>query len=205
MGKKSGKKKKAKASATAAPKQSTQQPAVQQSPLSVLIRCLRWCWHWIWRLLAGAIFLAGLAATIAALWGPIWPTAPVFLPGLPSSGEPFDIPFTVKNNSVLFPIKNLTLRCHVVFARTDRNNRDIDSTFAVNDRTLLDTNESRPFICPLTRVLGNFGLMIEGRIYFSAEYESPWPFSDGKYMDSEVFTLNSKSIPPRWDIGTPIE
>src|SRR5580693_3909446 len=69
------------------------------------------------RLFGVLVLLLGVMASVYGIWGPVWPTAPEFSPGAPSFSLPLDVPFNVANKSSLFEIGNLTIKCHVIFAR----------------------------------------------------------------------------------------
>jgi hypothetical protein len=60
--------------------------------------------------------LGGLAALIASIYtfaGPIWPTNPEIHPHDVLNGTSFILPFTVKNKSILFDIRNAEFTCGV--------------------------------------------------------------------------------------------
>ena len=64
-------------------------------------------------------FLLSLAANIVQIWGPPWPTDPVFFAGPYSFGAPLDALFIVQNRSVFFPIRHPQFFCNPVSVHTE--------------------------------------------------------------------------------------
>jgi hypothetical protein len=167
---------------------------------------LFWATRW------GILFvvgLAGLIASVVQIWGPFWPIEPAFAPGMPSSGFALDIPFTVSNKSALFSIKRLNINCGLHSVTTANGGRFENFGVSALGGQAIAPAESRPYSCPLTTMI--LGLsnekITEGVIEFSSEYDSPWPWpwNKRKRSSSGLFTLNTKTIPPQWMSGVPLQ
>jgi hypothetical protein len=119
--------------------------------------------------IAFAIALVGLVASIDGIWGPIWPTTPDIHPGPPDPVSPFAVPFTIKNRSVLFNIKSASIVCLV-----DSLNAKNPGIFLTNNRIrvtwefTLNPEETRPFSCEISIP---FNSVEEVVMRFSVEYQ----------------------------------
>lgn len=144
----------------------------------------------------------GLVASIDAIWGPIWPTAPLIDVGAPSSDGPLSVPFQVTNASILFPLHHLKLKCGIDYLQTARG-RGIEKLFieASGDNDL-GTSHTAPYKCA---PIFNFGKthFVAGRIYIWGSYETP--IFGKRSFQSVPFTWDSTSSPPRWLKGTPLK
>lgn len=156
--------------------------------------------------IAAALAVVGQTANVLGIWGPPWPTEPVFSPGAPSAGSPFDVPFLVTNKSAFFPIKELSINCRLIFVETAHNNRIFNSAVAVHAANLIEPMQMRPYTCPFNRMI-NFenDQITAAQIEFRSEYKSPWPFLSKATATSEVFTWNPRTVPPHWAIGIPMQ
>ena len=115
--------------------------------------------HLARRIIIVLVGLVSLLAAIDQLLGPPWPTRPVFSPGLPSTGSPLDIPFSVTNRSIIFPIHHLIVWCQIVVLKTKFDNSITNSNFGMPSRDLeapdtgtLRVRSAKRFnSCPMTR------------------------------------------------------
>jgi hypothetical protein len=172
------------------------------------------------KVIAFLVASIGLVGSIYGIWGPPWPTEPVFAPGNASLGSPFDVPFLVTNKSALFRLNNLSIICEIIAfeaissdgkagIRTAPNARET-KILARGVNPFLAAGESRPFTCPIR------GLMILGanredaadkvtkaQIMFISEYDFIL-FWHAK-STSGVFTLNTSTTPPQWMPGEPLK
>src|SRR3954447_19648563 len=67
-------------------------------------------------ILAFIVSAIGIVSSISALSGgpPLWPAALVIEPGTSDQSQPFDVPFTVSNPSVLFAATDIQFACALV-------------------------------------------------------------------------------------------
>ena len=162
---------------------------------------------------AGTVMtLLGLGATVVALWGPFWPTAPIFSPGYPSNSSPFDVPFTVYNKSIIFPINDVTITCSVenvkftVFSKEGSISEFNDITTKVLERNYIKANDSSSYTCPLFKIIiiKPDPILKYAKIEFLSEYDSPWPWRKRTQSKSGPWTLDTSTAPPQWIHGTPL-
>jgi hypothetical protein len=170
----------------------------------------RWMGKWVkWAVGTPlAVMAFGLTAVIN-VWGPPWPTEPVFAPGLPSAGSPLDVPFAVTNKSALFAITNLQITCIAVQIDTaPLNIRFKDIGFAVLDSSALEVTNSSPHTCTFNRtvILAPNSRLSAAQIKFVSRYNFPWPWekAKAKTVESDIFTLNTKTSPLQWMQGKPL-
>jgi hypothetical protein len=158
---------------------------------------------WLFRAALGLLAVLG---SVYGIWGPPWPVEPTVSPGLPSLGSPFDVPFNVSNKSLLFTIDGLSLSCKLKLVQT--NGLIIPNGIVrLRGEYTIGPGQSRPYVCPFSRAYGGpYAENIKtAQITISSEYKSPWPVISKKLsVDSDVFTLNSKTIPPQWMTGSPM-
>jgi hypothetical protein len=155
-----------------------------------------------------AVVAFGLTVVIN-VWGPPWPTEPVFAPGQPSAGSPLDVPFTVTNKSALFAITSLQITCIAVQIDTGPPYFKFkDIGFAVLGSSTLEVTKSGPQTCAFnsTVILDPNSKLLAAQIKFASRYESPWPWEKAKTktVESDIFTLNTKTSPPQWMQGKPL-
>jgi hypothetical protein len=174
--------------------------------------------HWLWWVLGIAWTLVILAldqaANLAGIWGPFWPVEPAFAPGIASFSAPFDVPFTVTNKSAFFPILNLNITCYlndvVLSAPTVTGFRISDTSVRVLATNTLQPLETRWYTCPF-RNFGQSGPVNIGdakiewaEISFISGYDNR--ILNGRTSSkSDTFTLNTRTSPPRWMIGKPLQ
>ena len=86
-----------------------------QPPIrSGALRSDRPTWIRVTEYLVGTLVVGtvGLVASVYQIQGgPPWPVGPVFVPGFPSAGNAFDVPFTVTNKSAFFSLRHLEILC----------------------------------------------------------------------------------------------
>lgn len=156
-----------------------------------------------------AITALGLMGTINGIWGPPWPTRPTIVPGTPSFGSPFDVPFRVTNRSAIFWLSNLEINCQFKWIRTTQAAFRNSGAAAIGSPQALGPLESRPYTCPLRGIVSVDAVdaadqrIVEAQISFKSEYDTF--FSKRRATsESEVFTLNTATSPAQWNAGTPL-
>jgi len=171
--------------------------------------------RWLIGLIIGSLGLTATAYQL--LGGPPWPTAPVFTPQPPSVASPFDNPFDVTNKSGFADLYDLAITCRIVFVKASRLNvtRDFNGRLIFPARGLnpiLASGSTSQFTCPFRAYLDREGLgataldsPIEARIALFAEYKTPnwWAphwFQAKQTTPEAIFTLDTKTLPPRWTI-----
>src|ERR1700737_4760374 len=87
--------------------------ARRAQPRTFLLERFRHRWwfratEWTFGIVVAAM---GIVATIAGIWGPIWPTDPEIHPHDVVDGSSFILPFTVKNRSIIFDMPNVEFTC----------------------------------------------------------------------------------------------
>jgi len=149
--------------------------------------------------------LAGVGI-VYAVYGPIWPTVPVFLPGLPSYGSPFEVPFSITNKSVLFTIHNLTVDCDLIYVETSAHSSYSNFSVSMNIKHRLLPTRTDTYTCPFNTFFDTRGQTIETAVIsFTTVYDSPWPWGGRTGLTSGNFTLKSSTTPPQWTVGNPIQ
>src|SRR4029077_15242682 len=102
-------------------------------------------------------------------------------PGYPSNSSPFDVPFTVSNKSIVFPINNMTITCisgDVKFT-VFRKDGPISKYNNINTPVLVDNfikaNDSSSYTCPLFKIIiiKPDPILKYAKIEFLSEYDSP--------------------------------
>jgi hypothetical protein len=171
--------------------------------------------RWLIGLIIGSLGLAATAYQL--LGGPPWPTAPVLTPQPPSVASPFDNPFDVANKSGFADLYDLAITCRIVFVKASRLNvtRDFKGRLIFPARGLnpiLLAGSTSQFTCPFREYLDRESLgataldhPTEARIALLAEYKTPlWWVPDwfrAKQTTPEaIFTLDTKTVPPRWTV-----
>ena len=177
----------------------------------------RW-WYRFTKWLVLTVIIGGicLVASIYQLFGgPPWPTEPTFTPQAPSAASPFNNPFDVANKSGLADIRDLRIKCRMVFVRASRLTvtRFFPGKLIFDARgtnPVLEAGSTRQFTCPFGEYLEGIGFgasaldyASEARIALFAEYSQPrwWPpaiFSPKRTTVEVFFTLDTKTTPPRW-------
>lgn len=103
---------------------------------------------------SSGLLVLSVASNIVTVWGPFWPTEPVFSPMYVSANSPFDIPIKVENRSKLFPIIGISMTCKAANILTLRKNR-INSTFSydVVREHEIPCDTVKTFICPFSNLV----------------------------------------------------
>ncbi len=155
----------------------------------------------------------GLVGSMYGISGPPWPVEPVFSPGLPSAGSPFDVPFSVTNKSAFFDIWNFRIKCHIhraTFAADAEDGSRLEMNEILLDLTItnpiLAAGETDSYICPVRPliVVGKRSAAdahLEGVVIsFQSEYDAE--ILKGRHRaESGTFTLNTRTNPPQWMSG----
>lgn len=152
------------------------------------------------------LILSLLANVIQILGGPFWPTAPEFLVGPYSFGAPLDASFVVQNRSILFPVRHPKFFCNPISLHTEDNRVNINNgynvlvgTTAANDD--ISPNDTAPVRCALSQIHFPGTQLRDAQIRLIIEYDSWIPFRGRVSAVSDVFTLDTKLVPPQWVKG----
>jgi len=149
----------------------------------------------------------GIIVGVKDLFGPQWPTEPDFSLDVPyTTGDPFDVPFSIGNRSGLFDIRKLTVACELVDVRTTDHYAFQGISVVSNANNLLAAFDTRPYTCPFhNSILGNHPVCC-AVIRLIAAYQDPefYPWSVPKKTYSKIYTLDRKTSPMRWIPGDPI-
>jgi hypothetical protein len=155
--------------------------------------------------------IVGTVGFVASVYqiegGPPWPVAPTFVPGSPSSGDPFDVPFTITNKSAFFSLNHLEILCGLENVRTDVKSGASQFSITVSDgKASLGPLQSGTYTCPLMRAIKFAGAtrLEEATIAFLTRYDSRLPWGGRAQSESDFFSLNAKTVPPQWTVGRPI-
>jgi hypothetical protein len=189
----------------AKPKLKINQP--RQTPSSPQVRMHRRLWLVAKVAFGFVVALVGLVSGIYGIWGPPWPTDPVFVPGVPSLGDAFNVPFSVVNKSALFPLRDLELSCSIHSVATSHNNQYRRFSVEAGSREILRPLESRPYACLLNSlfVRSPDDTITAAEIEFVSDFSSWLPWRGRVHSLSGVFTLNTKTVPPQWMMGRPMK
>jgi hypothetical protein len=112
------------------------------------------------------------------------------------------------NRSSVFHLTNLKISCvarHIEIGPPYVTFENIG--FATPGANLLEPTQSRPYACPFNRTVqveGTNAKILAADIVFESEYDSPWPWGTRTSINSDSFTLNTKTIPPQWMPGAPL-
>jgi hypothetical protein len=196
---------------TVSTKQRENKPLGNRSPTKFRAPRSLWLAHKrLWEILIAFGVVLGLAASIDELWGPFWPTEPIFSPGYPSNSFPFDVPFTVSNKSLIFPINDMMITCVAdnvkitSFGKTIIEFNNTDTNVLVGNH--IKANDSSSYTCPLFKLLTikPDPILKYAKIEFLSEYDSPWPGRKRTQSKSGPWTLDMSTAPPQWTHGTPL-
>ena len=185
----------------------------QEPPIAPQARMHRRLWLATKAIFGFVVVSFGIVASIYGMWGPPWPTEPVFSPGPPSFGAAFDVPFRVENKSAFFWLSGLKLMCKVEGDIPDQPSVT-GIVFGPNfvtasGKNVIGPSTSVPYICPLRSAfrLGNRDaaeIIRHSRVTFLSEYESRFLAGRVKTEDGP-FTLVETTIPPHWERGAPLK
>lgn len=161
-----------------------------------------------WTLGAG-VAVIGLVASIAGIWGPVWPTDPVFSPNAPSFASPLDVSFVIQNKSILFTVNNPKLSCRIFSFHTEDNRVNIDGgglRVQVTDApsaTKIKPEGFASYVCPINQLKFPGTTIKDAKLSFIVEYDSIVP-QHRTTTESQVFTLNTSTVPAQWTPGEPL-
>ncbi len=179
-------------------------------------------WFRVGRWSIGVVsFALGVIASVAGIWGVPWPTDPVFSAEPPSSASPFDNPFDVSNKSGFIDIHDLYIHCEVYSAKTKRLTvtKDFRGKLLFPSKgpnPILHAGKSSAFTCPFRDAMDKIGFgasalddPTEALIGLVWTYNTPW-WWHGFWLNphrgnTDVFSLNTKTAPPRWVPGVPLQ
>lgn len=172
-------------------------------------------WGTLKRLSPIAFF--GLVASISGIFGPVWPTTPMFSPGVPSFAHPLDIPFTVTNNSFIFDVYALKIECLIIDVRVSDKRGAIarldGNTVKFPAVHKLGAGEKRSYTCPFQPTMGTLlaemwgspdNKVLKAIIQFNIEYRIFFLVFMDLSASSSVFYLDTKTNPPQWTYGAPM-
>ena len=150
--------------------------------------------------------LAGLTIArigfLAGTFQPFWPTEPEFDAGAPSLASPFDVPFTVTNNSKVFKITDLKIICELIEVTTRNNNGVANITLNVAASNFIEPGEAPIYICPLNRFValpqGDPIVRAVMRFNYSYSQSAWWSETQMASKQTRVFSLLTNVVPPRW-------
>lgn len=151
------------------------------------------------------ITAAGLVLGVTNFLGPPWPTEPIFSPGAPSFGFPFDVPFSVSNKSSISWIRRAKFACRAEWWAT--NNSSFVGAPAIQVTTSNETlapMSAAPYVCPMFIRPEEPARITRANLKFEVQYDSRWPWGDRVTMLSDDFVLNTATTPPQWSVGKPL-
>ncbi len=137
--------------------------------------------------------------------GPPWPVAPTFVPGFPSSGNAFDVPFSVTNKSALFSLDHLKITCRLENVSTDTNVKIAQLPITASDgEASLRPLQSASYGCPFPNMFKfpEGSKLTAATIIFITNYDTLWVHTQS---ESDPFSLNTKTNPPQWTTGKTIQ
>lgn len=223
MSRSRGRKQKGKGqSGSAKPRQSNTAPLAARRP-SLLERLRHKYWFRIaeWTLGLVVLVLGAIASVYQITGGPPWPADPVFSAEVASNASPFDNPFDVTNRSGLVDIRDLSIHCEILRLKSKRitveegyHGKLLFGSRGPNP--ILLSGQTSPFTCPFREAMDAVGFganslddPIEAQIRLIGAYATPW-WWHGFWFNPDratpaLFTLNVKTIPPRWVLGAPLK
>jgi len=169
--------------------------------------CKHWQNHWRhWRRIGFRVaFLLSLAANIVQIWGPPWPTDPMFFAGPYSFDAPFDALFIVQNRSVFFSIRRPQFFCIPLSVHTEDGRLNLSGENALMGTGAQNGDIAADSTAPFRFVLSQFHFpgtrLKDAQIRLVIEYDSTIPFRGRVRVVSDPFTLDMKLVPPQWVKG----
>jgi hypothetical protein len=150
-------------------------------------------------------------AFVYGIWGPPWPTEPIFAPGAPSFGSPFAVPFNITNKSALFDMNNLSISCGLASriqgepptggtVGFGQPGKPIFGSIA-GASSRLKAGETRSYTCAAAALRIDVGpnpKILFAEMTFESQYDSPWRWGDKKIVRSPTLFLDMATIPPQW-------
>lgn len=168
------------------------------SPLRSIWLALRALLKFVWKSFLVVAPVVGVAAAMGFLFGRFWPTDPVIELGEPSYSEAFEIPFTVRNRSVLFALENPRYGCILdVVATADLLLAGLNYR---TSGTTIPPDQSRFMDCRFVET-GNTPVE-QATIRIETTRTMPWPFeSSTRETIAGPFMWRPDLDPPRWVEG----
>jgi hypothetical protein len=165
------------------------------------------------------VLIVGGAGFVASMYqifgGPPWPTDPIFSAESPSAASPFENPFDVHNPSGWFAVRNLFIRCDVLSLKTPLIEVGRGGILDAAPRGLnpiLKAGKTAVFTCPLREAMqarkleGGLDKPSRATLAFISEFDRPWWAREfGRRETTSIFTLNTRTDPPRWEAGIPLK
>ena len=146
----------------------------------------------------------GLAASVYQLGnGPFWWTAPEVDPGPPDYSEPFNVPFTIYNRSVVFSITEANFYCRLREIITDAN-AEIHNVTTIGN----NISDIQPLHYPTFRCWFPFSLpgkITKADINIFVRHKHALPWNDSNTLDTGTFHWDLRANPPRWLKGDIIQ
>lgn len=155
--------------------------------------------------------LAGIALGVYAFEGPPWPTEPTFVPGSPSFGSPFSVPFTITNKSAVVDLNRLEIRCGIATkiqgeppaGGTLQQGEPGHPAFVsvTGPHSQLEATETRSYTCAFAQLsiyVGPNPKITFAEMTFESEYDSWLPWGGRKIVRSPIFELDTSTVPPQW-------
>jgi hypothetical protein len=166
-------------------------------------RYLMWRRRLIWSaaLLSTSIVVI---ASIDSIWGAPWPTEPVFAPESPAPRSPLEIPFTVTNESLIFPIRELGLTCHLIFSKSLLERSVANAKAVIPAGNLIRPRQSRQYACVFNDRPG-MDPNATVRIGIEIKFESRSPFGGTVVAESSEYTWKSTVKIPHWVVGIQVQ
>jgi hypothetical protein len=148
-------------------------------------------------ILASIVAAFGIVSSISAVSGgpPLWPAALVIEPGTSDQLQPFDVPFTVSNPSVLFDATDIQFACGLMGTVLE-NSGNIEKSIVIGvGPTAIEAGNTRSFRCtfPLEPAgITRAQIRIEATHKFWPIPSWPIPTSSGPFF------WGAASQPDRW-------
>jgi hypothetical protein len=117
---------------------------------------------------------------------------------------PLEIPFTVTNKSIVFPIKELGLTCHLLFSKSLLESSIANAKAAFPAGNVIRPKEARQYTC-LFDARPGMDPNATARISIEIKYESRWPFAGTVVVGSPVYTWISNAKVPHWVLGIQVQ
>jgi len=157
MSKSRGRKQKTKGRSNSKSRQITNKVAQEQTHKSLLERVRHKWWFRAAEWAVGVVIvILGIVASIAGIWGPIWPTDPEIHPHDVLNGSSFILPFTVQNKSIVFEIPDAEFTCGVdwVFYKDARGSKGVFSAIAfVNGNFSIAARQTINYQCDASQLV----------------------------------------------------
>jgi hypothetical protein len=175
----------------------TQTPHPEKSFLSLLRQILETTWGRVWATVAAIVTLGGLFSIAERCLEAYRNTSPeVHLSGQEPS-EPFLLPFSVKNNSQLFEMKDVEFYCATRGDGLQIGNLTFSNLSFTQGlpKTTIPPMKFVNFRCPVTNAKGP---LVKGTIHPIVKYRT---LLFKRNYEGQDFTWYGTATPPRWIEG----